>query len=661
MDTLIPAVRVWAWYVRVFDFPRAQIASLGLLLGGLSGWLLTLGDWFTVLSLFALGLALVWHAVIIVRFTPLAPKRALPATKGDVRDRIRLMNENVCQDNRDASKLLDLVEEDSQWRETMKRQCSASALPLRHPAPIMWGALVMGLWSLGDPIVRHAHAVEVEWAGGVSPEQLRKSLGEPARFGVDVGDPNAPREWRYWQRDPDTWTRSRDNPSEPCRILFGPASPSRPEQDSHIGDVRPDLDGRGPAYRNTILSVKFQGSLYNDETYTLPAGTVFHVTDHQIEVLSKLTTLRNLELIKAGVTPEQLKTLSSHPTLESLILEGSNVTNEGLRWVGKMKELRSLAIRGEPIDGTGLKHLARLPKLVAFELAGRVDDDTLAGLSGLSSVRFLDLTGQMTDLGLAQLAPLKSLNALRVGRSNVEGTGLKHLCPDTLRKLQLWTRMSDEGLIAVGRFHGLRKLDCSDSPVSDKGIEGLRDIHKLEWLVARHTNINGAGLEHLMGLRWLELGDSKTTSESLKFCAGLVHLEYLGLERTRIDGNCLKRLRGLRNLVDLNVRRTAISNDSIRYLDSLVSLRWLDLRGCTAIDDGAAPFLGRLTSLVSLDLRDTQITENALPHLHELSKLRRLCLPLVSENMEDSKVLNNLRLALPQCTIGYSERLASSR
>ena len=52
------------------------------------------------LSLFALGLTLVWHAVIIFRFTPLARKRALSATKGDVRDRIRLMNANLSRQPR---------------------------------------------------------------------------------------------------------------------------------------------------------------------------------------------------------------------------------------------------------------------------------------------------------------------------------------------------------------------------------------------------------------------------------------------------------------------------------------------------------------------------------------------------------------------------------
>jgi internalin A len=82
--------------------------------------------------------------------------------------------------------------------------------------------------------------------------------------------------------------------------------------------------------------------------------------------------------------------------------------------------------------------LARIPDAVVLQMANEdVTDATLKHLSGMKSLRELDLAGsQVSDAGLKELAGLVSLEKLILSRTKITDAGLKPLL-DKLPKLKL--------------------------------------------------------------------------------------------------------------------------------------------------------------------------------------------------------------------------------
>ena len=99
--TLLPLLRLRAWWIRIWDFPRQQVALLALVAGAclaLAGEPPTPGD---ALLLLALAAALAWQVAHILPYTPLWPRQAR-ATHSEPRRRIRLLVVNVLMTNRES-------------------------------------------------------------------------------------------------------------------------------------------------------------------------------------------------------------------------------------------------------------------------------------------------------------------------------------------------------------------------------------------------------------------------------------------------------------------------------------------------------------------------------------------------------------------------------
>ena len=109
LATALPFIRRPYWWIRIFDFPRFQIAFLLILAIVLhlsfsypqspSGFLLVA----------LLSVALFIQAYFIYQFTPFVAKRALAATKTDKQNRLRMMMANVKMDNTNHSRLLKII------------------------------------------------------------------------------------------------------------------------------------------------------------------------------------------------------------------------------------------------------------------------------------------------------------------------------------------------------------------------------------------------------------------------------------------------------------------------------------------------------------------------------------------------------------------------
>lgn len=113
LGTALPLLRSNAWWIRVLDFPRIQIAVLlGLTLAAyaalrMRGRLRTLEYALAA----AAGLALAWQAHAIAPYTRLHPVEMAQSHGQDDSNRISLLVFNVLSTNRDADALLALIAE----------------------------------------------------------------------------------------------------------------------------------------------------------------------------------------------------------------------------------------------------------------------------------------------------------------------------------------------------------------------------------------------------------------------------------------------------------------------------------------------------------------------------------------------------------------------
>ena len=111
--TAIPLLRSDAWWIRIFDFPRLQIAALiGLTLAGYVALRLCgrLHPWEYALAVLV-GAALVWQLISIAPYTALYPRQMASSRAKDSTNRITLLIYNVLHDNRDVDALRDLIRE----------------------------------------------------------------------------------------------------------------------------------------------------------------------------------------------------------------------------------------------------------------------------------------------------------------------------------------------------------------------------------------------------------------------------------------------------------------------------------------------------------------------------------------------------------------------
>ena len=128
--TILPFVRSKAWWVRIWDFPRFQLAIAGAL--AFVGGVVTTedarspGTW---LFLGALAAAVLYQAALVWRYSRLAPLE-VEGSRADTRPRLSVAVSNVMQTNRASDRLIRVlsgadadvmlfVETDDWWRERL--------------------------------------------------------------------------------------------------------------------------------------------------------------------------------------------------------------------------------------------------------------------------------------------------------------------------------------------------------------------------------------------------------------------------------------------------------------------------------------------------------------------------------------------------------------
>ncbi len=185
--SLVPGPYVWA---RTFDFPRAQIAALGLVVLAAFGLTLLGPDRVRLHEGVVLGLLVVAVAYQIVRmvpYTPLVPVQSVRIEGAE--DTLCVVVSNVLMENRDAERwarvvtaerpdVVAVVEVDAWWTERIGAALADYPHRVEVPQENTYGMALYSRFPLEDTAVRHLveETVPSIWARVVLPSGPRMQL-----------------------------------------------------------------------------------------------------------------------------------------------------------------------------------------------------------------------------------------------------------------------------------------------------------------------------------------------------------------------------------------------------------------------------------------------------------------------------------------------------
>jgi endonuclease/exonuclease/phosphatase (EEP) superfamily protein YafD len=163
--TLLPLHRGHFWWVRIWDYPRAQIATLGILTIG--GLLLLAGEsWPTLVLAALLAGSIGFQLALILPYTVLWSVQGLEAEDPDDASTIRILLANVLMDNRDAEGLIRIVREerpdvllavetDDWWDERLSVLEERLPFTCHEPLANTYGLHFFSRLAIRDAEIRH--------------------------------------------------------------------------------------------------------------------------------------------------------------------------------------------------------------------------------------------------------------------------------------------------------------------------------------------------------------------------------------------------------------------------------------------------------------------------------------------------------------------------
>ncbi|MEX2494481.1 MAG: endonuclease/exonuclease/phosphatase family protein [Woeseia sp.] len=163
--TALPLLRVDQWWIRVFDFPRAQITIAGIALLGVYIYFWDAKRTYETVVLGLLVMAVVYQVMKMVPYTPLMPKQVLAAKSPSDDSNLSLLIANVLMDNRESEAFLDIVTEydpdviltvetDDWWEEALRKLEVDYPYTLKSPLGNAFGMLVHSRLEMINPEIR---------------------------------------------------------------------------------------------------------------------------------------------------------------------------------------------------------------------------------------------------------------------------------------------------------------------------------------------------------------------------------------------------------------------------------------------------------------------------------------------------------------------------
>jgi Leucine-rich repeat (LRR) protein len=309
--------------------------------------------------------------------------------------------------------------------------------------------------------------------------------------------------------------------------------------------------------------------------------------------------------------------------------------------------------------------------LVGVLLEGEhIGDDLVIVASKVPSLQRLSLLdSRVSDHGIKSLQSLQKLTSLNVSRASLTGESLIAMAEfPVLRELRLdggeWLR--DDHLVELARLKNLEILSLADTNVTTTGLEHLRHLPKLRYLLLeRCHNITDDSVDDLISLcqeNHLNLslsGTDITLPELVRMRRTLTNctiqfrpetmtgLRAIG-ERGQFMTSEVGEIRGFRRradldglfvplrpgdltvvsstaseLLEINLDHSNVDDLMLQELRELPRLETLRLSSCFVTDDGLS-VLARFPNLLSLSLMENDVDGHGLVQLQHVPRLTNL-------------------------------------
>jgi internalin A len=239
--------------------------------------------------------------------------------------------------------------------------------------------------------------------------------------------------------------------------------------------------------------------------------------------------------------------------------------------------------------------------------------------------------GWATDSDMPLLAQMKELRRLDLSQTRISDRGLRALkTAPAIEELNLSfaEQITDEGAATVKGWKRLRRLNLRGTKITDATLDFLSGVPSLEWLDIGWAQITDTGLGQLASLanlRHLAMGGNKLTDTSLQFLRQAPQIEYLdlaGTQRTdsglwslQLSDGGMQSIAAVTELRELSLAGTAVTGRGLGLLSSLAKLERLDLQGCRKLQNDASAVLAGFKQLRILDLKDSSLGAEAVARI----------------------------------------------
>lgn len=109
--TALPLIQTSHWWIRIFDYPRLQVAVLCLIAVSLNIFCFRFKNKISNMLIVMVVLAFTYQFILIIRYTPLYPIQAEAVSRAQRSHPFSIMQSNIKMDNRQVEEFIDLVRE----------------------------------------------------------------------------------------------------------------------------------------------------------------------------------------------------------------------------------------------------------------------------------------------------------------------------------------------------------------------------------------------------------------------------------------------------------------------------------------------------------------------------------------------------------------------
>ncbi|CAN5517676.1 hypothetical protein BH11PLA2_BH11PLA2_09540 [soil metagenome] len=326
--------------------------------------------------------------------------------------------------------------------------------------------------------------------------------------------------------------------------------------------------------------------------------------------------IRNDSLTDAGV-----KILAGMP-LKQLQLDTGQWSAVGLSAIGDSKTIVELTLRSQHLyDAETMGKIFKMPSLTHLNFSTDSSRITL-GITPAEFKKIIDVRLPYKTIFSNELMTDDVMQSLvKQGhfygpKPNRDATYL-NTKPSTARSVQTLSfmfckQLTDRGLAPLLDCVNVRRLDLSDTQISDETLKGLAPFEKLSSLNCSQTKVTGSGLAAMTKcpLEYVLLHNCSLCEEAFKVLGQQKNLKELGLGHAKMEASWLQHLSGLKELNTLHLNAISLSDD-VKVLAGISSLNTLYLNESKLTDAGFQQLL-QLPKLKKLVIYKTAVSKDAI-------------------------------------------------